>query len=71
MADDERQEKQMQPERQSPDASGRSADAQNALAPELRGAIGQQLKQVYSQMLKDPLPDKFAQLLADLSKQGK
>ncbi|MBR2536708.1 MAG: hypothetical protein IKE66_11615 [Hyphomicrobium sp.] len=35
---------------------------------ELQGAIGKQLKHVYGQMLAEPLPDKFTQLLASLSK---
>lgn len=34
----------------------------------LQEAIGSQLKKVYGQMLSDPLPDKFVELLSALSK---
>jgi hypothetical protein len=32
------------------------------------GQIGSQLRQVYSQLLSEPLPDKFSQLLQQLAK---
>lgn len=38
------------------------------LPPEAQSAIGRQLRQVYGQMLSEPLPDKFAKLLEELSK---
>lgn len=39
-----------------------------ALPPEVQGPIGKQLRQVYAQMLAEPLPDKFVDLLSKLSK---
>jgi hypothetical protein len=39
-----------------------------ALPPEIQGPIGKQLRQVYGQMLAEPLPDKFTDLLARLAK---
>ena len=42
-----------------------------SLPVELQGAIGKQLKRVYGQMLAEPMPDKFAQLLEALSKSEK
>lgn len=38
------------------------------LPPEAQGQIGKQLRQVYDQMLSEPMPDKFAELLARLAK---
>lgn len=61
----------MQAEQQSHNATGCPASGQTALPTEFQGALGHQLKQVYGQLLSEPLPDKFSQLLADLSKQGK
>ncbi|MGL4395468.1 MAG: NepR family anti-sigma factor [Hyphomicrobium sp.] len=43
-------------------------DAQPALPREVQGQIGKQLRQVYGQMLAEPLPDKFGKLLAELAK---
>lgn len=68
MADKERQPTEMQPDitaitQRQPDAR---CDA--PLPVELQGAIGQKLKLVYGQMLSEPLPDKFAELLAELGK---
>lgn len=38
------------------------------LPVEAQGRIGRQLQQIYGQMLSEPMPDKFTQLLADLAK---
>lgn len=51
--------------------AGDGGDMPSGLPQELQGAIGRQLKQVYGQMLSEPLPDKFTQLLDTLSKSGK
>lgn len=40
------------------------------LPAEAQAAIGRQLRQVYDQMLSEPLPDRFAKLLDQLSKSG-
>lgn len=37
------------------------------LPPEAQGQIARQLRQVYGEMLAEPMPDKFAELLAKLS----
>ncbi len=37
------------------------------LPPEAQGQIAKQLRQVYGEMLSEPMPDKFAELLARLS----
>lgn len=52
-----------------PEASDGTNDA--SLPLELQGAIGQKLKVVYGQMLLEPLPAKFAELLAQLGKADK
>jgi Anti-sigma factor NepR len=39
-----------------------------ALPPEVQGQIGKQLRQVYGQLLSEPLPDKFSKLLEQLGK---
>lgn len=41
------------------------------LPTEIRGELGRQLRQVYGEMLAEPLPDKFSQLLNDLAKSEK
>lgn len=61
-------EKRQTPEMNSDDQVTDSAKIEGALPRELQGAIGKQLKHVYGQMLAEPLPDKFTQLLAALSK---
>lgn len=38
------------------------------LPVEIQGKIGSELKQVYSRMLAEPMPDKFAKLLESLGK---
>ena len=43
--------------------------AERAVLPkEAHGRIGQQLRRIYGDMLAEPLPDKFSQLLDELSK---
>ncbi len=68
MADKERQNDEMQPESKPPMTVHTGGKADTSLPLELQGAIGKQLKQVYGQMLAEPLPDKFTQLLNKLSK---
>lgn len=38
------------------------------LTPEAQAQIGKKLREVYSGMLSDPLPDRFASLLDSLAK---
>jgi Anti-sigma factor NepR len=71
MAGNERHPTEMQPTLEAPDDAGGDACRDVALPIELQGAIGQKLKMVYGQMLSEPLPDKFAQLLAELGKADK
>jgi hypothetical protein len=55
-----------------PDAGTKdSKDAQVSLPLQLQGTIGKQLKHVYGQILAEPMPDRFAQLLESLSKSEK
>lgn len=61
-------EKRQTPEMNSDDQAPETGKIDGALPRELQGAIGKQLKHVYGQMLAEPLPDKFTQLLASLSK---
>lgn len=68
MSDDKRQESTMNSEEQPTAAETKSAGNETAMPRELQGAIGKQLKHVYGQLLAEPLPDKFTQLLASLSK---
>ena len=68
MSDDKRQESKMSADELSAGGETKSAGNENAMRRELQGAIGKQLKHVYGQMLAEPLPDKFTQLLASLSK---
>lgn len=71
MTDKERLPKDMQPDTKATDSSRHDAPCEVSLPIELQGAIGQKLKLVYGQMLSEPLPDKFAQLLAELGKTDK
>ena len=48
------------PGQPTPDASG--------LEPELQDHIGIQLRAVYNEVLNEPVPDRFLQLLADLER---
>lgn len=48
-----------------------SKDTQVSLPLELQGTIGKQLKHVYGQILAEPMPDRFAELLETLSKSEK
>jgi hypothetical protein len=40
----------------------------NQLEPEAQARIGQKMRKVYDEILSEPLPDRFALLLADLAK---
>ena len=42
-----------------------------ALPLEAQGRIGKQLRRVYSDILSEPMPDKFSKLLEDLAKSEK
>lgn len=55
---------------QSKDGS-KSSLAGATLPTEIRGELGRQLRQVYGELLAEPLPDKFSQLLNDLAKSEK
>lgn len=68
MSDDKRQESAMNAEEQASSADTKSAGSEHVLPRELQGAIGKQLKHVYGQLLAEPLPDKFTELLASLGK---
>ncbi|MDX2289182.1 MAG: NepR family anti-sigma factor [Hyphomicrobiaceae bacterium] len=50
------------------DASDLVGGLDIALTPEAQDAINHQLRRLYSGILSEPTPDRFAQLLADLSK---
>ncbi len=65
----EKQAAQMQDQslaetRQEPPAK----EMQPQLPPEIQGEIGRQLRQAYGQLLAEPLPDRFSELLSKLSK---
>lgn len=71
MAGKERLPTEMQPDTTSMENRQPDAPGDASLPIELQGAIGQKLKLVYGKMLSEPLPDKFAQLLAELGKMDK
>ena len=74
MADKERQIPEMQPDDSQLQVLKlplAPVPATKSMPPELQGAIGKQLKQVYGKMLQEPLPDKFAKLLSELGKTEK
>lgn len=50
------------------DAKGQPEASRVSLPKEAQGRIGQHLRRVYSDILSEPLPDKFAQLLDELAK---
>lgn len=43
-------------------------DPQVLLPKEAQGRIGQHLRRIYGEILSEPLPDKFSQLLDNLAK---
>ncbi|MEZ5856437.1 MAG: NepR family anti-sigma factor [Hyphomicrobiaceae bacterium] len=45
-----------------------SSSRNRPLPPEAQGRIGQKLRQVYGEMLSEPMPDKFSKLLEKLAK---
>ena len=69
MVSNEKRENPMQHE-QLNQGSAPQADKEQVvpLPPEAQGQIAKQLRQVYGQILSEPMPDKFAELLARLSK---
>ncbi len=48
------------------DSKSAAGDAPN-LSPALQGHLGRQLRAVYSELVHEPMPDKFAKLLEELS----
>ena len=68
MTNKERLAGTMQGEKVSTASTAVSPKAETVLPVQLQGAIGRQLKQVYGQLLAEPLPDKFALLLEQLGK---
>lgn len=57
------------PHEQSSETSATAKGREDAviLPPEAQGQIGKQLRKVYGEVLAEPMPDKFAELLARLS----
>lgn len=69
MIDDDKRDTNMQPEQNQQGAASEAGKEQGvALPPEAQGQIGKQLRKLYREMLSEPMPDKFAELLARLSK---
>ena len=67
--DTEEQEPEMQPEPKQQGVASASGKEQGVvLPPEAQGRIGKELRKVYGDMLSEPMPDKFAELLQRLSK---
>jgi hypothetical protein len=54
---------------QSPQSTDTTSE--KASPAEIQGHIGKQLRQVYGKLLAEPLPDKFAELLQQLSSNEK
>ncbi len=52
------------------DKSGPSGTTQvaPALPPELQGQIGKKLREAYTELVTEPVPDRFIQLLQQLKK---
>ena len=69
MVNDDKRDEQMQPEQNQQGAASDAGKEQGVvLPPEAQGQIGKQLRKLYGDMLSEPMPDKFAELLARLSK---
>lgn len=47
--------------------SSGAADEAPHLSPSLQGHLGRQLRAAYSELIQEPMPDKFAKLLEELS----
>ena len=45
---------------------GDTATGQRSLPVELQGQIGQRLREAYSELINEPVPDRFVQLLREL-----
>lgn len=66
---DKKQDPSMRHEQESQSSASQAGKEPGVILPaEARGQIGKQLRQVYDEMLSEPMPDKFAELLARLSK---
>jgi hypothetical protein len=51
-------------------APNQRADMTGALGPELQAHIGRQLRALYDEMLKEPVPEHLRELLAELEKKS-
>lgn len=67
---DRRHGSEMRVTDESPQPGCGTGKSDSGLPSQLQGAIGKQLRQVYGQMLSEPLPDKFSELLNALGKSG-
>lgn len=68
MTKDSKRESAMPHEQKSErSTSANSREDAVILPPEAQGQIGKQLRKVYGEVLAEPMPDKFAELLARLS----
>lgn len=47
---------------------GDSVSMQTPIPAELQGQIGQRLREVYNELIGEPVPDRFVQLLQQLKK---
>lgn len=66
---DKKQDHSMRQEQEGQNSASDAGKTRGAvLPPEARGRIGKQLRQVYDEMLSEPMPEKFTELLARLSK---
>ena len=60
--------RRMMPDRDGKQDAGHKTDAPSGLPEEARSQIGRKLKQVYGDLLAEPLPDRFSKLLDELAK---
>lgn len=51
-------------------APNRRADKTGTLGPELQAHIGRQLRSLYDEVLKEPVPEHLHELLAELEKKS-
>jgi hypothetical protein len=51
-------------------APNQAAGKTGSLSPELQAHIGRQLRSVYDEVLKEPVPDHLRELLAELEKKN-
>lgn len=50
-----------------PDSKLETTQEGVTLPKEIQGELGRKLRQVYGELLSEPLPDKFSKLLSDLA----